>query len=155
SMMMIVLDDSRVQVARAEVLNRLGRVVANSDEFQPIVENTLDELVRSTRARGAWFRTLGEDGKLRLSAVNGMPDSFVEYSSEVDNATSITRELLSAGEVGILPVPAVQPERKRQLQHLGVNHIVLIPVLGKSSQIGVLVLGMRWHRSYTENDRAF
>lgn len=155
SMMMIVLDDSRVQVARAEVLNRLSLVVANADEFQPIVENTLDELVRSAGARGAWFRTLDEDGKLRLSAVNGMPDSFVEYSSEVDNATAITRDLLSAGEVGILPVPSVQPERRRQLEHLGINHIVLIPVLGKSSQIGVLVLGMRRHRGYTENDRIF
>src|SRR5436305_5835457 len=145
SMMMIVLDDSRVQVSRAEVLNRLSRTIANSDEFQPIVESTLDEMVRSSRARAAWFRTLSEDGKLRLSAAKGLSESFIEYAGEVDTATSMTREFLSAGEVGILPLPAVQPERRRQLQRLGINHIVIVPVLGKSSQIGVLVLGMRRH----------
>src|SRR5947209_12530336 len=116
SMMMIVLDDSRVQVARAEVLNRLSRSIANSDEFQPIVESTLDEMVRSTRARAAWFRTLGEDGKLRLSAANGLSESFVEYAGEIDTPTSVTRELLRAGEVGILPLAEVQAERRRQLQ---------------------------------------
>ena len=37
----------------------------------------------------------------------------------------------------------------------GIHHLVVVPVLGKSSPIGVVALGMAHHRSYTEDDRSF
>ena len=37
----------------------------------------------------------------------------------------------------------------------GLQHIVIVPVQGKNSRIGVLVLGMPHYRKYTENDRNF
>ena len=136
-MMMIVLDDSRVQVSRAEILNQLSRVIAISDEFQPIAELTLQELMGSTKAKAAWFRTL-ENGRLRLTASRGLPDAFMTNVGEIDISGTVTEELLRVGEVGVVPLEAAQPQSRQQhLKNLGVNHILIIPVLGKSSPIGV------------------
>ena len=108
SMMMIVLDDSRVQVSRAEILNQLSRVIAISDEFQPIAELTLQELMGSTKAKAAWFRTL-ENGRLRLTASRGLPDAFMTNVGEIDISGTVTEELLRVGEVGVVPLEAAQP----------------------------------------------
>jgi len=154
SMMMIVLDDSRVQIQRSDILNRLNRIIPESDEFEPVVEIVLDELLRSTRAKGAWFRIL-ENGKLRLTVAKGLTQAFIEQTREIETANSTSLELLRSGEVGVLPVVSIQLEVKQYLKDYGINHLVLVPVIGKNSRIGLVVLGMVRRRTYTQNDRQF
>src|SRR5205807_5047245 len=63
--------------------------------------------------------------------------------------------LLSTGSVGILRVSEIVPHARNRMVAEGLHHIVVVPVLGKSAPIGVFVLGMARHRSYTEDDRSF
>jgi two-component system NtrC family sensor kinase len=154
SMMMIVLDDSRVQIQRSDILNKLNRAMPDSDEFDPIVENVLGELMRSSRARAAWFRIL-ENGKLRLTVSKGLSPAFIQQTREIETSKSITSDLLRKGEVGVMPVVSIQPEFRPALQESGIDHLVLVPVLGKNARIGVIALGMARRRTYTENDRLF
>src|SRR5260370_999624 len=61
SMMMTVLDDSRVQIQRLHVLNLVTRQSANSKEFEPTLDAVLKELAQITGAKAAGFRVLEGD----------------------------------------------------------------------------------------------
>src|SRR5262249_21052099 len=103
SMMMIVLDDSRLQNQRLDTVNRISRVISGSDDFLPIVEATLDELIQITGAKGAWFRFL-EEGKLRLAVQRGLPEAVANQIREIDAAQSASGQLLIQGEVGTIHI---------------------------------------------------
>jgi len=154
SMMMIVLDDSRVQIRRLDTLNRISRVTADTEDFLPIVDTTLDELKRISGAKAAWFRTL-EEGKLLLAAQRGLTDSVVAQIAEVDAAQSTSGHLLAQGEVGTVKIHNMNSKTQPVLKAYGIEHIVVLPIIGKSSRIGVIVLGMDRNRTYTEKDRNF
>lgn len=154
AMMLVVLDDSKKQIRRLAVLNRISQAISDSDEFERIVETTLDALIDVSRAKGAWFRALDHD-KLRLTAYRGISQAFLKEAAEVDAPSSSGGRVLDTGEVAILSVQEIiMPLRERMLED-GFHHIVVVPVIGKSSRIGVLVLGMRSFFSYRDEDRKF
>lgn len=154
SMMMIVLDDSHLQIRRLGILNRLSQVVSGPDDFFHIVDATLMELMAITGAKSAWFRTL-EDGKLRISNHKGLPENVVTAIQEIDSAESTSGRLLTQGEVGAVSSDEMLPAAKPALTEYGVDQVVVVPVIGKTTPIGVLVLGMRRRHSYTDNDKNF
>jgi PAS domain S-box-containing protein len=154
SMMMVVLDDSRLQVQRLAVLNSITRVISGSDEFYPILEIALEELMQVTGARSAWFRIL-ENGRLNLVAHKNLSSAFVAGIPSIDAAQSIAGGLLREGTVGILPVEQLLPHVRNRMIAEGMHHLVVIPVLGKSSPIGVVALGMAHDRIHTEDDKSF
>ena len=151
-MMMIVLDDSHVQVQRSEILNRLAHLLSDSDDFLPIVDTALTELMKGTRAKSSWFRTLEEDGSLKLLLQKGVPDGFTTLQKIDPRRIGYS---LEEGKVVVLKVSEIVPEARSLLAQFGIHHIVVVPVAGKSALIGVLVLGMRRHRVYTQNDKNF
>lgn len=153
-MMMIVLDDSRVQVQRSEVLNQLAHQLSDSDDFLPIADTTLDELMKVTRARSAWFRMLEKDGSLKLVLQKGVSEAFTDTLKSINPRSSIGYSM-KEGTIVVLKVSEIVPEARTLLEQSGVHHIVVTPVAGKTSQIGVLVLAMRRHRIYTKHDRDF
>ncbi len=154
SMMMIVLDDSRMQNERLDILNRISQVVSSPDDLRSMLDTTLDELMKVTNAQAAWFRSLEED-KLRIAVQRGLPDSVADAIFELDLAESTSERLISQGEVGVVHTREMMPAPKRALSGHGIDHIQVVPVLGKSSRVGVLVLGMRRPRTYTAHDRSF
>lgn len=154
SMMMIVLDDSHVQIRRLGILNHLSQVVSGSDDFFHVVDATLTELISITGAKAVWFRVL-EDGKLRITNHKGLPESVFGVIQEIDSSDSTSGRLLNQGEIGTVPSDDMIPAAKPALSEYGVDHVVVVPVVGKTTPIGVLVLGMRRRRSYTDNDKNF
>ena len=154
SMMMIVLDDSRLQTRRLDTVNRISSVISGTDDFLPIVNATLTELIQITGAKAGWFRFL-EDEKLRLAVQRGLPDEVANEISEIDLARSISGQLLAQSEVGTIKLAEMIPSTQPALKACGIEHIVVVPVIGKSSRIGVLSLGMSWNRTYTEEDKQF
>ena len=154
SMMMVVLDGSRLQVKRLAVLNSITQVISGSEEFSPILEIALEELLQVTGARSAWFRIL-ENGRLSLAAHKNLSPTFVSDLPSIDIAQSVSRRHLGDGTIGILPIQQTVPQVRELMVAEGLHHIVVVPVVGKSSPIGVVVLGMSYHRRYTEDDRSF
>jgi PAS domain S-box-containing protein len=154
SMMMIVLDDSRVQNTRLDFLNRLSRGASGPDDFLPLVDSTLDELMKVSGARGVWFRVL-EGGKLRVASRRGLSDGVAQAISEIDANGTNAGKFLSQGEIGLVRRLDMLPSAKAALAQQGIDHIVVVPIIGKSTRVGVLVLGMRGNRFYTDSDKDF
>ncbi|HEV2963042.1 MAG TPA: ATP-binding protein [Candidatus Angelobacter sp.] len=154
SMMMVVLDGGRLQVQRLAVLNSITRVISGSDEFYPIFEIALDELMHVAGAKAAWFRVV-EEGRLNLVAHKNVSPAFVAGIPSIDMGQSAAGTFLREGMVGIVPVQQTIPQVRNRMIAEGIHHLVVVPVVGKSSPIGVVALGMSHSRSYTEDDRSF
>ena len=113
SMMMIVLDDSRLQTRRLDTVNRISSVISGTDDFLPIVNGTLTELIQITGAKAGWLRFL-EDEKLRLAVQRGLPDEVANEISEIDLAKSTSGQLLFQSEVGIIKLTKMFPSTDRK-----------------------------------------
>jgi PAS domain S-box-containing protein len=149
SMMTIVLEDSRVEIQRLKVLNVITQEF--SGELSSTIQTVLRELVRLTSARAGWFRIL-EGETLILTAHQGLSDKFVSAlrSMPISPATAYA---LREGEVVVQRER--QPDINQVLKQEGIHHLLVVPVSGETSDIGVLVLGISGFREHTENERNF
>jgi PAS domain S-box-containing protein len=154
SMMAIVLDDSRVQIQRLDVVNTITLQISESQEFSATVQTVLRELSHITRAKSTWFRLLTGD-KLILTANSGLSPAMVEAVRTVDTARSVGGYAMRESEVVVLRSAEASPVFKEALEAEGLHHLVLVPVEGKNSQIGMLVIGMPRFRVHTENEKNF
>src|SRR5579872_3137487 len=68
---------------------------------------------------------------------------------------STAGQLLNQGEVGTVRTRNMLPAARLFRSEQGMEHIVVVPVIGKNTRIGVLVLGIGRHRYYTDGDRNF
>lgn len=153
SMMVIVLDDSRIQIQRLDILNRISQAISNSEDFLPAVNTALEELLTVTRARSGWFRILDEQGQLRLVAHKRLPDALVNDLNRID-PRSIGFSVQER-KISVLEISGMVPEARPLMAEYGIRNIVVVPVLGKTSSIGVLVLGMGRRRTYSQDDQSF
>ncbi|MGC2743026.1 MAG: GAF domain-containing protein, partial [Candidatus Angelobacter sp.] len=153
-MMAIVLEDSRTQVQRLDALNTITHQISDSREFDPTVSTILEELRRLTRAKAAWFRTLTGD-KLELAAHTGLSQAFVEKLNTIDTARSVSGFALRESEVYVLRSAESAPEIREVLMAEGIHHLLLVPVEGKSSPVGMFILGMPRFREYTGREKKF
>ncbi len=154
SVMIVVLDDSRVQIQRLDALNTITQQISDSRDFEPTVLIILQELRRVSHAKAAWFRIL-EGDRLVLSAHCGVSQRFVEQVAMVEVAHSISNFVLRDSEVYVVRTVQSQPEIRDVLMAEGIHHLLLVPVEGKTSQVGILVLGVAGFRAYTGREKKF
>src|SRR5450432_722880 len=151
SMMIIVLDESRIQVQRLDALNTITHQISDSSEFEPTVGTILEELGKITGAKASWFRTL-EGDKLELAAHRGLSQAFIDKVASVE-----TRSVsgFPRREVGVVRATESTPEMRQALVAEGIHHLLLVPVEGKHSPVGMFVLGMPRFRAYAGREKKF
>jgi PAS domain S-box-containing protein len=154
SMMIIVLDDSRVQIQRLDVLNTITNQISASREFEPTVAQVLEELTQISRAKTAWFRVL-EGEKLVLAAHRGVSKEFLANGSVIDANRTVSGFALREGRVYNMRATEAAPEVSGVLKADGIHHILLVPVEGRHSQIGIFALGMAHYRAHMASERRF
>ena len=154
-MMTIVLEDSRTQVQRLDALNTITHQISDSREFDPTVGTILEELRRLTRAKAAWFRTLARRTSWNLAAHRGLSQAFVEKVTTIETAQSVSGFALREGEVYVVRSAESTPEIREVLTDEGIHHLLLVPVEGKNSPVGMFILGMPRFREYTVREKKF
>ena len=155
SMMTIVLDDSRVQIQRLDVLNTITSQISESRDFEPTVAVVLEELTQISRARAAWFRVL-EGDRLVLAAHRGLSPGFATQAATVDINRSVSGFALREGEVYVMRSSEATEDLRRALKTEHLHHILLVPVEGRQhSQIGIFVLGVAHFRAHMASEKKF
>src|SRR5262249_24074241 len=129
-MVTIVLEDSRVQIQRLDALNAITQQISGSRDFESTVSTLMDEIIRLTRAKAAWFRTLRGD-KLALAAHRGVSDSFTQKVATIETAKSVGGFALRESEVYVVRASEVQSELRQAVADEGIHHLLLVPVEGK------------------------
>ncbi|HZU33225.1 MAG TPA: ATP-binding protein [Candidatus Angelobacter sp.] len=154
SMMTIVLDDSRIQIQRLDALNTITHQISESRDFAPTMEVVLEELRTITRAKAAWFRLL-EGDKLVLTAHRGLSQDFIDNVSTIETTKSVSGFALRESQVYVVRAAESQPEVRKALKGEGIHHLLLVPVEGKSSSVGMFILGLAHFRAYAGREKKF
>jgi PAS domain S-box-containing protein len=154
SIMTIVLDDSRVQVQRLDALNIITQQISDSRDFEPTAGTILEELMKMTRAKASWFRTL-EGENLVMAVHRNLSQAFVDKVATIQTAQSVSGFALREGEVYVVQAKESTPEIREALIAEGIHHLLLVPVEGKHSNVGMFVLGMPRFRAYSTREKDF
>src|SRR5512143_475130 len=154
SMLIIVLDDSKARTDRLEVLNTIGATIAEAQDSGSMMQSALSELKTLCRARAAWVRIRQGDRMVLLQQV-GLPEDYVQRRRELDAHTSYGARLMVERQPVKLTIQTLDDETRRGLEPCKFHHLLMIPMSGKSTVVGVLLLGIAYERSYTADELKF
>ena len=153
SMLLVVFDDARTRTRRLYAVQAITNSVASAQQYGNVVQSAVEELKRVTGVRATWFR-LVEGGHMVATHAAGLsPDflrdaGFAEFNNEVQNLLSQSSPLVTTRDAaGSEPRECLEVEKIRQL--------VIVPVTGNKSAIGLLLLGHSRSRQWTPEELQF
>ena len=163
SILLVVLDDARLRMRRLAVLNELAVTIARGQNHAPMMQAALQKLKAVVGAKAAWFQAM-ESGQLTPTQQVGLSPEFLRAigSTEAHKTTDETQaralqNILQNNDnravvLKLFEMP--EPEREQLKKH-GIHHVVVLPVVGKKSVIGVLSLGCSGGRGHTREELDF
>ncbi len=153
-MLVMVLDDSHERAQRLRVLSTVATSIAEAQDFMPIVHAAVLELKRLLAARAAWFRMLESD-QLVLGDSLGLSDGYIRSRRSVPVGDSFSGRTIQSGAPATVRAEEVDPETRQRLRAEGLDHVLMIPVQGKKTVIGILNLGLARYRNYRVDELEF
>ncbi len=154
SMLVVVLGDSRQRTDRLRAVNAISAVMAGAQEQGSIVLTALEQLQKLTAARAAWFRLLEGDTMVLIRQI-GLSEKFIRERSAMDVRTADGSSLVQYDVATLIRPGSLYPENRQLLQEEGFDHLLLVPVKGKTAIIGLMAFGQSRRRSYTEEELQF
>jgi PAS domain S-box-containing protein len=153
SMLLVVFDDSRARTRRLAVVNALTTSIARATQSGPMLLTALEELKKLINARAAWFR-LQEDNRLVVAQQIGLSPEFMMARGSVVLDDTL-RSVVQDTKPTVIRTKTAEGEMKEALRQEKFHHVLMVPVRGKKSVLGILSLGSRHWRSYTAEDLEF
>jgi two-component system NtrC family sensor kinase len=154
SMILVVLDDMRGRARRLAVMTAITSAIAEASEPSAMLLTVLGELRSHTRAQATWFRAF-EDDKLVMREQVGLSPQYAQGQHELSTDQSYGARIANNRFAARLRVDAVESPGREALEREGFDHLLLVPVSGKSQPLGVLSLGIAYRRSYTPDEMRF
>ncbi len=153
SLLLIVLDDSRLRTRRLAVLNELTATIARGQNHAPMMQSALEKLKAIAGVKAAWFQLM-EGDHLVPTQHAGLSGDFLRAIGQ--NGSDETQARILQENRAVVRNLAEMPESESQhLRKFGIHHVVLLPVLGKRSVIGMLSLGYAGRRRHTREELEF
>jgi len=153
-MVVMVLDDSHERARRLRVLSAVTTAIAEAQDFMPIVHTALKELKGLMTARASWFRMLDSDQLVLVDSL-GLSDEYTCTRRSIPVGESFSGRTIQSGSPAMVRTGEVDPETRERLRAEGFNHVLMIPVQGKKTVIGILNLGIAWYRTYRADELEF
>ena len=153
SMLLVVFDDARRRTRRLYAVQAITSSVASAQQYGNVVQSAVEELKRLTGVHATWFR-LVEGGHLVATHAAGLsPDflrdaGFAEFNAEVQN-------LLSQSSPFVTTRDAARSEPTECLEVEKIRQLVIVPVTGNKSAIGLLLFGHSRSRQWTPEELEF
>jgi PAS domain S-box-containing protein len=153
SMLMVVLSQARVRVARLQAFQKLANSMVGMPSYGSMVQAALDELQRVHNVRAAWFRLL--DGKYLVAThALGVSADFLRNATPIPLTEDLSK-LFEQAEVRVTSAEGAAVEDLLFLESEKIHQVVMVPVLGNKSSVGFLLLGNRLTRKWTTEELEF
>ncbi|PYX49520.1 MAG: hypothetical protein DMG79_08435, partial [Acidobacteria bacterium] len=153
SMLLVVLDEARTRNRRLQAVQAITTSIASAQQYGSVVQSAVEELQRVTRVRATWFRLL-EGGHLVATHAAGLSSDFLRDAGFAQVNDDISK-LLNQPSPQVTTWNAAGPEPKECLETEKIRQLVMIPVAGNKSAIGLLLLGNSMTRHWTPEELAF
>lgn len=152
SMILLALDDSRARTRRLALLNELTVTIARAQNHGPMMQAALEKLKSVEGAKGAWFRLM-EGDQLVPTQHAGLSSDFLRVIGQIGMDETLA-QIVAENRAAVRKVSEIPEPVREQLREHGIGHVVMLPVQGKKSVIGMLALGWpgsgRHHREELE-----
>ncbi len=152
SMLLVVFDESRARTRRLFAVQAITNSLVSAQQYGSVVQSAIEELKRVTGVRAAWFRLLEGEHLIATHAV-GLSSEFLRdagfaaIDDEIQKLLAQPSPQVTTREAGLEPKECLETEKIRQL--------VMVPVTGNKSPIGLLLLGESWTRHWTRDELDF
>jgi PAS domain S-box-containing protein len=153
SILLIVLDDSRARTARLAVLNELSVTIARGQSHAPMMQAALEKLSASIGAKAAWFRLMEGENLVPTQHV-GLSPEFLRGVGQVGMDETLA-QVLEENRAAVVRASTTPAPVQEQLKKHGIRNVVLLPVQGKKSVIGVVALGCSGARHQSREELEF
>ena len=153
SMLALALEEASARGRRLGVLRRLTESVMLAQQQSSMLDDALGELQRVTKSKAAWFRAI-ENGHLAATNAVGVSGNFLRDAGLAELTGSAT-QTLERGKPVTAHRAGASPEDPKWLKAEKILYVVMIPVAGKKSSIGLLVLGSSGARVLTPEELEF
>src|SRR5437762_2662026 len=153
SMLLVVFDDYKLRTRRLGVVNALTTTITRAQQHGPMMATALEELKRLMHASAAWIRLLEGDRTVIAQQI-GLSQEYLRERNAVKLDDNL-EQLLGEGTTKVMKTSAATEDIQPCLKAERFHHVVLVPLLGKKSAIGILVLGSRHRLSYTPDEIEF
>jgi len=153
SMLLVVLDDSHLRTRRLAVQNELAATIARGQSHAPMMQAALEKLKTATGAKAVWF-LLMEGEKLAPTQHVGLSPESLRGIGQVGMDDTLAR-ILHDNRASAVKASETPDTVREQLRKYRIHHVVLVPVLGKKSVIGVLLFGCSAIRRHSREELEF
>jgi two-component system NtrC family sensor kinase len=153
SMLLIVFGAARARGRRLHVLSALTESIVLAQQQGGMMQDALGELQRLTRSKAAWFRLI-EGGHLVATHAVGVSADFLREAGFAELTGSVA-QTLERGKPVMTHRDGAGFEDAGLLKSEKIQYVVMVPVLGKKSPIGLLILGSGGARNLTVEEVEF
>jgi two-component system NtrC family sensor kinase len=153
SMLLIVFGEARARGRRLNVFRALTESIVLAQQQGGMMEVALAELQRLTRSKAAWFRLI-EGGNLVATHAVGVSPDFLREAGFAELTESVS-QTIERGHPVMVHRAAASFEDAQVLKSEKLQYLVIVPVLGKKSPIGLLILGCSRGRKLTAEELEF
>src|SRR6202171_5686486 len=157
SILLMVLDDSRLRTRRLAVLNELTVTIARGQNHAPMMQTALEKLKAVVGAKAACFQLMEGDHLVPTQHVGLSPEFLRALGQGMGQAgTDETQaRVLQENRVALITASERSEPEREQLGKHGIHHVLLLPVRGKKTVIGMLSLGCSGSRRHTQEELEF
>ena len=154
SMLVLVLDESRTRTRRLAVVNEVINSMASAEDENVVMLTALQNLRRLMSSTSAWFRLVNGDS-LEMRAHVGLSDEFLRKRWRIPTHKQLGKGVVESGYPIIFNRRNTDGDLRESLDEEQLDHIVVVPVEGKKSVIGILALGSARLRRYKDDELRF
>jgi PAS domain S-box-containing protein len=152
-MLLSAFSEARARGERTKALQAIVEGIVLAQQQGGMMETALGELKRITHSKAAWFR-LVEGGNLVATHAVGVSPDFLREAG-FSELTERLSQMLERGKPVISHRAGAAPEDAALLKQEKLQYVLTLPVVGKKSAIGLVVLGRRYERTFTPDELEF
>ena len=153
SMLLLVFREARARAQRLTVLRALTESIVLAQQQGGMMDKALEALRQLTKSKAAWFRLI-EGGHLVATHAVGVSQDFLREVGIAELSDTVS-PMLQRGQPVTARKDETTPEDQDLLKSEKIHYLLMVPVLGKKSAVGVLFLGTAADRKLTLDESEF
>src|ERR1019366_3751870 len=136
SILLVVLDDSRLRTRRLAVLNELTVTIARGQNHAPMMQTALEKLKAVVGAKAAWFQLMESDHLIPTQHV-GLSPEFLRAMGQTGTGQTGAGQtgtdeaharVLRENRAAVMQLSDMSEPEREQLRKYAIHHVLLLPV---------------------------
>jgi PAS domain S-box-containing protein len=148
------LQKERKRRVQLDALNQTSLIVSQSLELDPILNSSIDSVVRVMKVDAAQVFLVDESaGDLILAAYRGVSREFAQGVDRLKIGEGLNGSVAQTGEPTYIANASTDPRLTRTiLKEDSIGSMLIVPLKSKEKVLGTLCVSMRGYRDYSQDE---